>query len=289
MIETHFFEVKGMCHYKFYMRQLTDEMISKAEHFAAEYGGHTEVNQSECLYEINYALTGDRENCEENMAHIVSDLVQEQAILKVCEGFLRQQEGLSGVEKKEIGEAFLNNNYLSRQEGFSYVTYYLIYLPILKELQHSQGFNIDGWVGFRVSKYKRLLKDLLEQFTQDYLAKKEVATFIHLLREASFMAVPLEEEMHIVYSKQGKAMLYDKAGRNVTGHYIKKYCKDLVLEGNFTREDVLLHILMTLSPRQIYIHHKQWIQDWQLPNTLEMIFDESIIYCTFCQFCESIE
>lgn len=278
-----------MWHYQFHTRRCNIELDEKIQEFTIENDGYLEVKKKAHVYEFNYGVKGSKELCDEQIAHIMSDIVQKQAIIKVCEAYLKEKEGLSFEEKKEIGEAFLNNNYLSRQEGFSYITYYLLYVPILNEIKDKQGFNIDGWIDFRINKYLVLLRDLLEQFLADYLSKKDVVSFIRLMREASYLAVPLEEIIHVVFSKEGKIMLFDEKHQNVTGHYVKKYCKELLLDSTLTREDYLLHVIITISPRKLVIHHKERMKDKKFINTLEIIFEDNVIYCTACDFCRTIE
>ena len=130
-----------MYHYAFYMRKLNQELSERSQEFVLENNGYFEMKKFDCLYEMNYELKGNKEKCDENMAHVISDIIQKQAIIKVCDAFFKAKEGLSPLEQKEIGEAFLNNNYLSRQEGFSYITYYLLYLPVFKEIKEKRGFK----------------------------------------------------------------------------------------------------------------------------------------------------
>lgn len=276
-------------YYRFYLHRLSGELNEKIQEIAQENGSILEIKNRDKFYEIGYQIEGEKEVCDEEIAHGMSDLLQKEIILRVCASFLKERKDLTQGEKEEITQSFLNNQYLSRQEGFSYVTYYLLYLPVFKEISAYQGFDIEGWINFRVHKYAILLKDLLQQFTQDYVSKKEVVNFIRLMRDVSLLAVPLENEMHLVYSREGKAMLYNKQGGNVTGQYIKKYCKDLILDSTLTREDLILHILITICPKKLTVHHTEWMKNKQLINTLEIIFDEGISCCKGCDFCKNIE
>lgn len=280
-----------MCHYTLYTRSLKDEIEVKLAELIEEneIKGQIEISGANQIYEVHYEAIDDPEQSEECLAHVLSDIIQKQAILKVCNRYLKQREDLSLTERKEVSDAFLKNNYLSRQEGFSYITYYLIYLPIYKEIKEKRTLNVEGWLQFRIGKYKILLSDVLEQFIEDYMTKKEVVNFIRLMRDASSLAVPLEDEMHIVYKSEGKINLYNKQFKNVTGHYIKKYCKELLLDSTLTREDLLLHVLITICPKKIFIHKMENMKTKQFMNTLEIIFEENIIYCQGCRFCEKNE
>lgn len=280
-----------MCHYTFYTKGLKEEIEGKLKELVndQEIDGQIEIKGIKHMYELHYESLIDKEQSDECLAHVMSDIIQEQAILKVCKCYLKSREDLSVLERREVTDAFMRNNYLSRQEGFSYITYYLLYLPMYKEIKEKQTLNIEGWLQFRLNKYKILLKDILEQFTEDYMAKKDVVSFIKLMRDASLLAVPLEDVIHVVYQQEGKIHIYDKKLKNVTGHYIKKYCKELLLDSTLTREDLLLHVLITISPKKIVIHKTENMKTKQFMNTLEIIFEDNITYCTKCEFCEKDE
>lgn len=278
-----------MCQYKFYIKKLSPELSDMITTLETENAYHLSLEKIDKYYQINYEILGDQEYCDENMAHMMSDMIQKISILHLCEIFLKEKVGLSLQEQHEISQSFLSNNYLSRKEGFSYVTYYLLYLPIFYEIREKKGFNIDGWITFRMNQYHNLLKDLLEQFIKEYLAKKEVVSFIHIMRDASFFAVPLEEVIHLVFSIEGKVVIYNKAYKDVTAHYIKKYCKELLLDMSLTREDLILHVLLTLSPQKIQVHHRERAKNFKLLNTLDIIFEQSVVYCEGCEFCKTEE
>lgn len=280
-----------MCHYTFYTKSLKDEIALKLAELIEEneIDSKVEIRDKAALYELYYETTMNKNPCDEAIAHVMSDIIQKQAILKVCQTYLKDRDDLSFVERREITDAFLRNNYLSRQEGFSYVTYYLLYLPVYNEIKEKQTLNIEGWLQFRLGKYKILLKDILEQFIEEYMTKKEVVTFIKFMRDVSLLAVPLEEEIHVVYEMEGKVQIYNKGLKNVTGYYIKKYCKDLLLDSTLTREDLLLHVLITICPKNITIHRRENMKTKQFMNTLEIIFEENIRYCEGCDFCKPEE
>lgn len=283
-----FFEGEGMCHYMFYTKSLKEEITVKLSELIEEneIDGRFHIEDRDKMYIVHYDATSHKSKSDEGLAHVISDMIQKAALLKVCHQYLKKREDLPILEKREITEAFLRNNYLSRQEGFSYITYYLLYLPIYNEIKEKQTLNIEGWIQFRLGKYKILIKDILQQFIEDYVTKKEVITFIKLMREASLLAVPLEEEIHILCKAEGQVQLYNKAFKNMTGYYIKKYCKELLLDSTLTREDLLLHVLITICPKTIVVHKKENMKTKQFMNTLEIIFEENIRYCTTCDFCK---
>lgn len=280
-----------MCRYTLYTMCYKEELLAKIReterHEALQ--GRFDVKKVGVIWQINYEIEESKEYCNEIVAHVISDVIQKQAIYKVCHRALKDREDLEKNDKNEITETFVTQNYLSKQEGFSSITYYLIYMPILLELRKESSFNIDGWLQFRIKKYKILLNDLLEQFIADYEMKQDVVSFIRLMRDVSMLSVPLEEILHLIYDEEGSPQLYDKEMKNVTGYYIKKYCRELILDSTLHEEDWMLHILITVVPKKIIIHQKERARQKKFLKTLEVIFNESIEYCGGCKYCSKCE
>ena len=278
-----------MCHYMLYTSLCKKELLQKLEELEQEeeMANELDIKLQGTVYKIDCSLEGTKEFCDEQLAHVLSDLIQKQVINKVCTTYLKEREEIGHLDKRDIIETFINNNYLSRQEGFSSFTYYLLYVPILQEIRECGTFNIEGWIRFRTQKYQILLGDMLEQFILDYSMKKEVVTFIKLMRDMSILSTPTEQVLHLIYNSEGLPQLHNKEMKNMTGSYIRQYCKELLLDSTLTREDYILHILISISPSQLVIHQRRRAREPQFLKTLEIIFDENIIYCKGCLYCEN--
>lgn len=280
-----------MSAYKLYTQTLKDEVMSNVNDIIKEYDIQYsyKVKLINETYEMTCILKEEKQVSDEIISNALCDIVQKQVILLVCKEFLKKRDDVDKLEREEITQAFMTNSYLSRQEGASYITYYLVYLPIYKEIKEKEMLNIDGLIRFRLKKYQVFLKDILEQFVEDYIAKKDVIRFIRVMRDVSLLAVPLEEMVHLIFKKDGKIQLYDKEKHNITGQYIKKYCKDLILDSTLTQEDLILHVLITISPKQLMIHAKKNSRSKSFTNTVEIIFEENMLYCNGCPLCDSEE
>lgn len=278
-----------MSAYTLYTQNLKDEVIQNMNEIIKEHDVvySWRIKLINDIYEIGYILNEEKQLSDEIIANALCDLVQKQVILLVCHNFFKRRDDLNKLEREEITQAFMTNSYLSRQEGASYITYYLVYLPVYKEIREKGTLNIDGLIRFRVKKYQTFLHDILEQFVEDYSAKKDVIRFIRVMRDVTLLAVPLEELVHLVFKKNGKIQLYNKEKQNITGHYIKKYCKDLILDSTLTQEDLILHVLITISPKQLIVHARKNNRSKSFENTIEIIFEESITYCSGCSFCKT--
>lgn len=222
----------------------------------------------------------------ETLAHIIGEIVQQYVLEELTDNVLQQKKELSIQDRKEIKNSFIANNYLSRQDGFSYITYYLVYLPLLDMIKKSNSINIEGWITFRMQGYKAVLEDMLEEFVAEYLAKKEMLYFIRLAREMSRLKEPIEDTLHLVYEPNGMVNIFNAKMENKTQSYIKEYCEELSLDNTLNKEDLLMHIFITLCPRKIIVHQQQNARRPQFLQTLQGLFWMQISYCGGCDFCK---
>lgn len=275
-----------MDQYKLYTTSAKKELIEKLRELESEGEAipFKLVNDKQFAYICFEKI--DTEESLEMLARVISDVIQKKILLEVSEKKLNSCSELTRIEKRELQNAFTAHHYISRKEGYNYITYYLIYMPVLNLLKTEKEMNLEGWSRFRTAKYRILIKDLLEQFINDYMTKKEIISFIKIMREAAFLGTPLEEVLHIIYEIGGRARLYNKQMKDVTLRYMNKYCSELVLDSTLCEEDFFMNIMLNVCPKKIVIHKKEYAKQPQFLKTLEIIFDEAVVYCKGCQYCE---
>lgn len=221
----------------------------------------------------------------EILSHIASDIVQQVCILQVAKEYLAKRNDLLPQDVEEIEQRFIANNYLSKREGFSAISYYLVYMPILTDLKQYQRINIDGWLRFRADYYKLILEEILEQLIEDYHVKKEMIDFIKLLREIGGLNEETENILHLICDENGGMRVLNEKMEDVTTAYTFKYCKEMLLDPRLSKEDFILNILITIYPRKIVIHQKQKFKHPQFIETIEEIFSSNVAYCMGCEAC----
>lgn len=246
------------------------EKLERADHYCYRWKGNKKEQQDALEY----------------MANIISDIVQEKVIAKFAKDYLCKHPELEQEERLALRELFILNNYIAKEDGVSYISYYVVYIPILKELEKEHKINIDGWIEFRTQKYKVILKDVLEQTIYDYKTQKEYLECISVLLESRRLQEMVEEILHLVPGTNGKMQILNSDRKEMTAEYIQKYCQDLIGEGDVTEEDLLMNIFISVSPRTIYIHQKKKFDKPQFIETLEVIFEGQIKYCVGCKDCQ---
>ncbi|MGL6174334.1 MAG: sporulation protein YtxC [Cellulosilyticaceae bacterium] len=221
----------------------------------------------------------------ERIATIISNIVQSSVLTKFAKESLKTRIDLTAKEKKEVESLFVINNYVAKEEGVSYISYYLLYTPILKVLEEQKVLNIDGWILFRTHQYKIILEDILEQTIYDYQTQKDYLRFINLLRESRKVQESLESTLHLIQEVNKKMKILNTNKKDITEEYIALYCTELMGETEVTEEDLIMNVFITVCPKKVVIHNRKEYPNQQFIETLEMIFEGEIEYCEGCDMC----
>ncbi|MDA3734155.1 sporulation protein YtxC [Niameybacter massiliensis] len=227
----------------------------------------------------------DKEQSLNNMVTLIGDFIQEELLKGFAKTYLRARKDLDKMEKREIEKLFIHNNYIAKEDGVSYISYYVIYTPIYKELEKYKEINIDGWITFRSEKYKVILEDVIEQTIYDYEMQKDYIQFINFLLQMKGLQEEQIELVHLVPRQDGTILLFDEEEKDQTDYWTKLYCEDLEDEA-LTIEDRVLHMLITLSPKEIVLHDFYEKLNKPFLETLKTLFRDQLICCKGCEFCQ---
>jgi len=228
----------------------------------------------------------EKDEVLKNIANLVGDVIQEGVLKKFARSYLKSYKGLNREEKKEVEKLFIHNNYIAKEEGVSYIAYYVIYTPLIKELERYKEVNIDGWMAFRTQKYKVILEDVIEQTIYDYEMQKDYIQFINFLLDTKSMQEAKEEVMHLIPKEEGDILLLDEYMQDRTKAYMQQYCNELEDE-KMQIEDKVLHILICVSPKKVIIHKDIKGLNPHFLDTLKALFKEQLSYCDGCENCQS--
>ena len=145
----------------------------------------------------------------------------------------------------------------------------------------AKNCNLDGFISFRLYEYTNLLNSILEEVIKDFVLKKEYLEYVSLLKEYVSMQVPLTDSVHLIYSDTKKILL--DSSRNIIANTSnpKVYLSDITFSSN----DFILNTLLSLLPKQIYIHMDG--PEDNFINFLKLIFDKQFFICNNCIICNS--
>ncbi len=233
-----------------------------------------------------YKYIFEEQDCIEDLANIVSDIVQQEVILELVDKYINSLKDVSNEVKNEIKDKFILNNYLLKEEGSSYLSYYFIYLPVLEHIKKDHILHIDGWIQFRVKEYKIVLKDILYTLISEYKMKEKFESFINFIKEIVLLKNAIEEQIHIIYLKNHKVQILNSKMYDVTKEYIEEHCIDFLSDRDMSIEDIVMNVCIAICPNLIVIHQKQNCKKMQFFRTLESIFENKIVYCDGCEYCK---
>lgn len=266
--------------------EILKKSIQEAEKYSFDLKDKWQETLTGEIYRFKFECDSkDEEALLETLATIVSNIIQSNILTSFAKQCLKQKENLTCKEKKEIEELFVLNNYVAKEDGVSYISYHLLYTPVLKSLNRYKHINIDGWGIFRTHQYKVILEDLLEQTIYDYQTQKDYLRVISLLRETRKAQEALEATLHLIPEVNKKMKILNTNKEDITKEYIERYSSDLIKEPDVTYEDLIMNIFMTVCPNKVVIHNKTRYNNTHFIETLEMVFEGQIEYCDGCENC----
>ena len=208
------------------------------------------------IYEFALQITG------EIMTHCEKPLLR-----KITE---HEFPYVSPSEKAEIYNLALSHASAESSDVMDIIHYErrkaLIEEQALSYLKENSFIIINGFVNFRLEEYKNELRNLCHDAAEELYAMREYDEFMNMLRFFVSVQAPKEPLVHIV-NEDGAMHIKNKRHKDIT----YRYCENAIFsDEEFTREDIILSALITISPRKIVIHDSSGNQ--QLYETIASVF-----------------
>ena len=150
-------------------------------------------------------------------------------------------------------------------------------------LSQNKSIVLDGFVNFRIKNYLSILDEVVCEAVNSKKKKKEYMEFISLLKLYINSQSNNSDIVHIIYS-QSESILLDENKNIITVNkdiFNSKYLSDITFSSN----DYTLNALLTLLPKRLYVHLIDNCID-EFINTLKLIFENRISFCTDCNICK---
>lgn len=151
-------------------------------------------------------------------------------------------------------------------------------------LNNNIEININGFILFRLKDYLLELSDAVEKAVEDYLVDKEYNEFIKLLKYFVDIQEPKSDSINVVFENEAKFSLYDQHNRSLNNDYINSVVFELT-ENKINEDDLLISTLITIAPKEIYIHRLSELKSSEVIKTLEKIFPGRVHCCNSCKLC----
>lgn len=159
----------------------------------------------------------------------------------------------------------------------------LLFDIFYKYVSNHHSLVLTGFINFRLSKYRKLVEDLVDLSVNEFIIEREYLEFVSLLRLYINSQPPSDTIIHII-SFEGKIILLDNTMRKIPidkNSLKAKYLSDV----SFSNNDYILNTLLTLLPKKIYLHIISASGNSEFLNTLQLIFENRIEICYDCNIC----
>ena len=160
----------------------------------------------------------------------------------------------------------------------------LLYNVFYNFLLDNKSLYLQGFTNFRLKSYFKVLDDIVAEAVNCFVVEKEYLEFVSLLKLYINSQDSSCNLVHLIYtSNEEESILLDENKEiiNISHHNLNaKYLSDI----SFSSNDYTLNTLLTLLPKEIYIHLiDDYIDDFI--NTLITIFENRVHLCTDCNIC----
>lgn len=160
----------------------------------------------------------------------------------------------------------------------------LLYNVFYNFLLDNKSLYLQGFTNFRLKSYFKVLDDIVAEAVNCFVVEKEYLEFVSLLKLYINSQDSSCNLVHLIYtSNEEESILLDENKEiiNISHDNLNaKYLSDI----SFSANDYTLNTLLTLLPKEIYIHLiDDYIDDFI--NTLITIFENRVHLCTDCNIC----
>ena len=136
--------------------------------------------------------------------------------------------------------------------------------------------NVEGIVNFRLARYKKILNEMAEKLVDNYYLNREYDDFIQLLRYFISVQSVRANIIYILVNDNSMYSILDENMCDVTNEILLELVPKDEVE-NISFDDLLISMLISIAPKKIVVQNKEKIQNKQLFETIEKVF-ENIIY-----------
>ncbi len=159
---------------------------------------------------------------------------------------------------------------------------------IFEYMEDNKQIVIEGFINFCLREYLNELKFSVEVACEELRSQKEYNDFINLLRYFVDTQVPRMQEVNLMIGEKGDFYLWDGEGTKIDEHFMNYYLEDMLVE-EINLDDVLVSILITISPCRIILHNTIQMEPSEPVETIRKVFKERISECCGCERCKGAD
>lgn len=188
-------------------------------------------------------------------------------------------------EKETIKTLALSTN-ISSTSNYCY-NFNCIFNALSSYFSENKSLILKGFVAFRIKNYINSLEELVSCCVSKYIINREYQELIDIIKlyiNSKNSTSKQYSEIHLIYINNQKTLLVDNY-KKVISITPKGFTSKIVSDISFSDNDYIFNTLIDISPKKLNIHMvNSEIDDFI--NTLQLIFEEKITFCTDCNICE---
>lgn len=220
------------------------------------------------------------------IADAISDIIVNQIDKRIIRKLIDKYYYYFNLKEKEeiqkIAYGILDDDV--NRDTFKLIKKEQIYLLVDDFLQENDKIDIEGFVNFRLRDFIGELSEITDRAVDEFMMRKEYNEFIGLLRYFVELQDSKISVLNIVINESGKFTLYDGDNRPVNGEFINDI--SIEIEGSdINDEDILISTLITIAPKEIYIHAVNNLKNKEILETIKKVFYEKVKICYGCELC----
>lgn len=154
---------------------------------------------------------------------------------------------------------------------------------IMDYIYSNNTLVIEGLITFCMPDYLNELRFAVDMACEELRNEKEYNDFVKLLRYFVDTQIPRLHEVNLLMDKDGLFYIWDGDGVNIHEKFSDYYCNDILIN-DISLDDMLVSILITVSPQQIILHNAGK-QDTEPVKMIREVFAERIKDCNGCERC----
>lgn len=150
-----------------------------------------------------------------------------------------------------------------------------VWKRVMEYVENNDELVLEGFIRFRLKDFNREMEEAVDRAVDDLLIEKEYSEFIKLLRYFVEIQEPKMEEVHVLMDEDKKFTLLDSDLHIINNDMLEDLAKE-ISEKEISHDDLLISALITIAPKKIIIHQFERIQNKELLNTIDKVFNGKV-------------
>ena len=151
-------------------------------------------------------------------------------------------------------------------------------------LLNNRNLYLQGFTNFRLKPYFKILDDIVSEAVNCFVVEKEYLEFVSLLKLYINSQDSTCNLVHLIYSSHEEDSILLDENKEIIDTSNNNLNAKFLSDISFSNNDYTLNTLLTMLPKEIYIHLiDNYIDDFI--NTLIAIFENRVHICTDCDIC----